>query len=141
MSEPDSSRPSRRRCDQTISLSPRKVRTRVGSDPPTCESTRDTHAPQKVRRSAPGGTARGHIQIRSRVGTRYGYQWWLPDAGDHAAFAAIGWGGQLVEVVPDLRLVVVVVTGPISSTNFMDDSLPPVLVKLAVIPHVHTTSS
>jgi CubicO group peptidase (beta-lactamase class C family) len=38
--------------------------------------------------------ARGHIQIRSRVGTRYGYQWWLPNAGDHPAFAAIGWVGS-----------------------------------------------
>lgn len=38
----------------------------------------------------------------------YGYQWWTTTAGGHRAFAAQGFGGQLVEVVPDLQLVVVV---------------------------------
>jgi CubicO group peptidase (beta-lactamase class C family) len=38
----------------------------------------------------------------------YGYQWWVTTAGGHPAFAAQGFGGQLVEVVPDLALVVVV---------------------------------
>ena len=37
----------------------------------------------------------------------YGYQWWVTTAGDHDAYAAIGFGGQLIEVVPDLRLVAV----------------------------------
>jgi CubicO group peptidase (beta-lactamase class C family) len=40
----------------------------------------------------------------------YGYQWWTCSAADHAGYAAIGYGGQLVEVVPDLRLVVAVST-------------------------------
>jgi len=39
---------------------------------------------------------------------RYGYQWWVTTADNHPAFAAMGSGGQLVEVVPDLDLVVVV---------------------------------
>jgi CubicO group peptidase (beta-lactamase class C family) len=39
---------------------------------------------------------------------QYGYQWWVTTADGHPAFAAMGSGGQLVEVVPDLDLVVVV---------------------------------
>jgi CubicO group peptidase (beta-lactamase class C family) len=38
----------------------------------------------------------------------YGYQWWVTTANGLDAFAAVGFGGQLIEVVPDLRLVVVV---------------------------------
>jgi CubicO group peptidase (beta-lactamase class C family) len=37
----------------------------------------------------------------------YGYHWWVTTAGDHDAYAAIGHGGQLIEVVPELRLVAV----------------------------------
>jgi CubicO group peptidase (beta-lactamase class C family) len=37
----------------------------------------------------------------------YGYQWWVTTAGGHPAYAAMGFGGQLIEVVPDLRLVAV----------------------------------
>jgi CubicO group peptidase (beta-lactamase class C family) len=37
----------------------------------------------------------------------YGYQWWVTRERGHQAFAAVGYGGQLVEVVPDLRVVVV----------------------------------
>lgn len=40
----------------------------------------------------------------------YGYQWWVTTADGHPAFAAGGEGGQLIEVVPDLNLVVVVST-------------------------------
>jgi len=38
----------------------------------------------------------------------YGYQWWVGTADGHQAFAAAGLAGQLIEVVPDLNLVVVV---------------------------------
>jgi CubicO group peptidase (beta-lactamase class C family) len=38
----------------------------------------------------------------------YGYQWRVLEAAGHPAFAAVGRAGQLIEVVPDLRLVVVV---------------------------------
>lgn len=40
----------------------------------------------------------------------YGYQWWVTRERGRAAYAAVGFGGQLVEVVPDLRLVVTVAT-------------------------------
>jgi CubicO group peptidase (beta-lactamase class C family) len=32
----------------------------------------------------------------------YGYQFWVTQAHGHAAFAALGYGGQVVEVVPEL---------------------------------------
>ncbi len=35
------------------------------------------------------------------------HQWWVTTAGGHPAYAAMGFGGQLIEVVPDLRLVAV----------------------------------
>jgi CubicO group peptidase (beta-lactamase class C family) len=41
-------------------------------------------------------------------GDDYGYHWWVTTADGHNAFAAAGFGGQLIEVVPDLDLVVVV---------------------------------
>jgi CubicO group peptidase (beta-lactamase class C family) len=37
----------------------------------------------------------------------YGYQWWVKDDIEHPRFAAIGYGGQHIEVVPDLGLVAV----------------------------------
>ncbi len=37
----------------------------------------------------------------------YGYQWWVAEAAGHEAFTAMGYGGQLIYVVPDLDLVVV----------------------------------
>jgi CubicO group peptidase (beta-lactamase class C family) len=83
---------------------------------------------------------RGQVDSSAPVGDRYGYQWWIPDAGGHPAFAAVGFGGQLVEVVPDLRLVVVAVTEP-RELEVIDTSVLEFLVKLAVIPHVHTTST
>ena len=43
-------------------------------------------------------------------GVGYGYQWWATAADGHDAFAAAGFGGQLIEVVPDLDLVVVAAT-------------------------------
>ena len=51
----------------------------------------------------------------------YGYQWWVGTADSHQAFAAIGFAGQLVEVVPDLKLVVVVSSSDgIAAFNAMD---------------------
>jgi CubicO group peptidase (beta-lactamase class C family) len=40
--------------------------------------------------------------------TNYGYFWWLEPAAGVTAYYALGFGGQLVEVVPDLHLVIVV---------------------------------
>jgi CubicO group peptidase (beta-lactamase class C family) len=38
----------------------------------------------------------------------YGYFWWTTTADGEPAYAAIGYGGQLIEVVPNRRLIVVV---------------------------------
>ena len=39
---------------------------------------------------------------------KFGYQWWVTEADDAPAYFAWGGGGQLLEVVPSLSLVVVV---------------------------------
>jgi CubicO group peptidase (beta-lactamase class C family) len=44
-------------------------------------------------------------------GDAYGYLWWVGAEGKHACYYAAGWGGQLIEVVPDLDLVVAVASG------------------------------
>jgi len=50
-----------------------------------------------------------------RPKTRYGYLWWLDrrtvDGRDVDVVSAIGWGGQYLDVVPALDLVVVVTAG------------------------------
>jgi CubicO group peptidase (beta-lactamase class C family) len=40
----------------------------------------------------------------------YGYLWWAGEADDSPAYMAWGYGGQLIEVVPDRDLVVVIAT-------------------------------
>ena len=66
-------------------------------------------------------------------GPGYGYQWWVTTSGDHPAFAAIGYGGQIVEVVPDLRLVVVASTWFDNTTSF-DSRIWQTMVDLAIVP-------
>ena len=61
------------------------------------------------------------------------YQWWITQADDRTAFAACGTGGQLIEVVPDLDLVVVVSsaipdTPRLNCGHFLD------LVDMAIAP-------
>jgi CubicO group peptidase (beta-lactamase class C family) len=48
-----------------------------------------------------------HVDTHSTP-EQYGYQWWVTTADGHRGYAAIGYGGQLIEVVPDLNLVTVV---------------------------------
>jgi CubicO group peptidase (beta-lactamase class C family) len=38
----------------------------------------------------------------------YGYLWWVTKADGAPAYFALGYGGQLVEVVPQRRMVIVV---------------------------------
>jgi CubicO group peptidase (beta-lactamase class C family) len=64
---------------------------------------------------------------------QYGYQWWITHADGRHAFAACGFGGQLIEVVPGLDLVVVVSstipdTPRLNCGHFLD------LVDLAIAP-------
>ena len=37
----------------------------------------------------------------------YGYQWWTTSVASHRSFVAAGFAGQLIQVIPDLDLVVV----------------------------------
>jgi CubicO group peptidase (beta-lactamase class C family) len=54
---------------------------------------------------------RSHVRVDARgEAEAYGHQQWVTSSDDHDAFAAAGLGGQLVEVVPDLGLVVVVLS-------------------------------
>lgn len=47
--------------------------------------------------------------VSESTGVKYGYQWWLFPYGDGSrlAWAAAGWGGQMLIVVPELDLVLV----------------------------------
>lgn len=47
------------------------------------------------------------VPVWAAHGVGYGYLWWVRSAQEHRAYAALGYGGQILEVVPDLRLVVV----------------------------------
>ena len=41
------------------------------------------------------------------LGDGYGYQWWTSTVDGDASFAALGYGGQIIQVVPDRDVVVV----------------------------------
>jgi CubicO group peptidase (beta-lactamase class C family) len=59
----------------------------------------------------PAGYVRASTQPQRKVGgsrVGYGYQWWTTSINLHAAFEAMGLGGQRIVVVPDLDLVVVI---------------------------------
>lgn len=69
----------------------------------------------------------------------YGYLWWVGALEEHPAFFAWGYGGQLVEVVPDLDLVVAVSTSwPLSEEGSAPVSSVDVegLLRDAVLPAV-----
>lgn len=53
-------------------------------------------------------STRGQVATNGGSADDYGYQWWVTTANGFDAFAAVGFGGQLIEVVPALDLVVVV---------------------------------
>lgn len=57
-------------------------------------------------------STRGHID--ATLFDRYGYQWWVDDAG---FYMAVGYKGQFIFVVPDKDMVVVF-TSDLSGGNF-----------------------
>ena len=42
----------------------------------------------------------------------YGYHWWVTNETGHDSFRAMGFGGQLIQVIPELDLVVVITSDP-----------------------------
>jgi CubicO group peptidase (beta-lactamase class C family) len=59
-----------------------------------------------------------HVSTRSGYGgDGYGYQWWVTKAGPDDAYAAVGYAGQLIEVVPARELVVVFATEWLAAGN------------------------
>ncbi|MEP6629203.1 MAG: serine hydrolase [Lapillicoccus sp.] len=82
---------------------------------------------------------RSQVETRSGfAGEGYGYQWWVPTAAGQPAYAAVGYGGQLVEVVPSRRLVAVFVTEVLTTTPYVrvDAKAYEDMVAYQVIPHL-----
>jgi CubicO group peptidase (beta-lactamase class C family) len=47
----------------------------------------------------------------------YSYQWWVTDNYGYDSFRAQGYGGQIIQVIPDLDLVVVITSDPDQERN------------------------
>jgi CubicO group peptidase (beta-lactamase class C family) len=82
----------------------------------------------------PAGYVRASTQRQSQPppGGRfdgYGYQWWVTSEQGHPSFVAVGLGGQFVQVIPDLDLVVVITS---DAENGRDDAQQ--LVGDAIVP-------
>ncbi len=67
-------------------------------------------------------STRPHVATTELGRAHYGYQWWVTEADGRPAFAAVGYDGQLVEIVPELDLVVVVVSEE-GTMNVQSDAL------------------
>ena len=52
-------------------------------------------------------TNQSEAPVSDPSGEGYGFMWWIRSADDDPAYAALGSGGQMIEVIPNLRLVVV----------------------------------
>ena len=59
----------------------------------------------------------GNAYPGGEAGENYGYFWWVQPAAGATAYAARGYGGQLIEVVPSLHLVIVV-------SSYVDETNP-----------------
>ena len=63
------------------------------------------------------------VEEPGRTDGGYGYGWWIENADGAPGYSAMGFGGQVIEVVPERRLVVVVSTD-FDLTNFTDYGIP-----------------
>ena len=58
---------------------------------------------------------------QSEVNPQYGLMWWLDtDPQGHQTWLAKGWGGQVIAVVPEHRLVVAVASVPTDAAGYID---------------------
>lgn len=80
------------------------------------------------------------VTTRGGPGDGYGYQWWTLSIGGHPAFAAVGYGGQLIEVVPALGLVVAGATAVVEGETPFDSTVLMELVRNVIVPHVEGLS-
>lgn len=77
-----------------------------------------------------------HVTKTNGFGDGYGYQWWVGEVGGHATYAAIGSGGQLIQVVPDIGLVVAASsdTGgdsdPLDAVSISSDLVAPIVAMM-----------
>jgi CubicO group peptidase (beta-lactamase class C family) len=78
-----------------------------------------------------------HIQTGDPVAPGYGYQWWTMTEQGHRGFAAVGLGGQLVEVLPDLDLVVVLTSEVRTAQDVRTGSDSRAIVSDVVVPAVN----
>jgi len=69
-------------------------------------------------------------QVQGAAGN-YGYEWWVTEADGEPAYQALGFGGQLIEVVPNRDLVVVMAT-EIDPSRAPDTGFSPTLLGQAV---------
>jgi len=70
--------------------------------------------------TAQAGAAFGFAPQNEFAPDNYGFLWWIDSVGGDAAYLALGYGGQLIEVVPARRLVIVVST----EVNLIDEHAP-----------------
>jgi CubicO group peptidase (beta-lactamase class C family) len=75
---------------------------------------------QLVSRAWMMDAQQSHVATGQAPADGYGFQQWTTSADGHFSFAAMGYGGQLTQIVPDKKLVVVVQ----SATN-PDPTAPP----------------
>jgi CubicO group peptidase (beta-lactamase class C family) len=61
----------------------------------------------------------------------YGYQWWVTNETGHASFRAMGFAGQVLQVIPELDLVVVITSDP-----GQEHSDPANLIGTTIVPAV-----
>jgi CubicO group peptidase (beta-lactamase class C family) len=96
------------------------------------------------RQVVPAAYVRASTQTQTQVPTGgtfgpfngYGYQWWTATEQGHRAFAAIGLGGQLIEVIPDLDLIVVMTSELTTAEDVRTGGESHKLVGHVVIPAV-----
>lgn len=81
------------------------------------------------------------VQVSLAATAGYGYMWWTTQIDGQPAFVAYGKGGQVIEVVPDLGLVVVVATeiderDPMREARMFGREAAVRMVELSIAPHL-----